>query len=140
MRKRPQGPQSYSEWAEALSRPLTALNAQYLRHGTLKEKKLYPSLAQRISDYVVEEFNRSAAAVREAEPEELLFRLEALCTKLRLCLFFRELGFLAPAHRDALLDSLSRAAGEFAAAGKEIGDANVSFALFELGRIIGVKV
>lgn len=139
MRKKPGGPRNYREWTEALSRPLTALNAQYLRNGELKEKELRASLFNRISDYVVEEFNRSAAAVREAEPEELVFRLEGLCTKLRLCLFFRELGFLAPAHREALVASLSRAAEEFVSVGEETQNADVSFALRELGQIIGVK-
>lgn len=133
------GPRSYGDWLKALSWPLTALNAQYLRNGKLKEKELRTSLFNRISDYVVEEFNRSAAAVREAEPQELVFRLEALCTKLRLCLFFRQLDFLAAAHREALIASLSRATHALVAAEEEIQNADVSYALLELCQIIGVK-
>lgn len=140
MRKKPIGPRNYSEWAAALSHPLTALNAAYLRNGELKDRGLGVDLFNRISDYVVEEFNRSAAAVQRAEPQELYFQLEALCSKLRLCLFFRELAFLAPAHREALLSSLSRAVTELISAEKGTQDADISFALCELGHIIGVKV
>lgn len=133
------GPRSYGEWIQALSWPLTVLNAQYLRNGKLKEKELCTSLFNRISDYVVEEFNRSAAAVRDAEPEELVFRLEALCTKLRLCLFFRKLDFLAAAHREALAESLFRTTQALVFAEREIQNADVSYALLELCQIIGVR-
>ena len=141
MHKRIAGPNLYSEWVEALSSPLTYERAVYLQHGRLKDKKLEKTLFNRISDYVVDSFNRNVEAVKAADYPEIIYALRRFTAGLSQLLFFRHLSFLAEKNRQALLKSLTDATGELI---KEISakfntqDADLLFELNTLRRKSGV--
>ena len=109
MRKHTLGPSAYSDWVEALSAPLTYENVAYLKCGKLKEKRLTKALFNRISDRVVDTYNRNAEAVKAADYPEIIFSLRRFTAELSLLLFFQELDFLAEADRRALTQSLADA-------------------------------
>lgn len=106
MTKRVKGPIHYTEWVALLSQPLTDESALLLGHGKLKEKALAVSLFNRISDYVVEEYNHRVEAVKTAEFSELIFALRKFSAGLSRSLFFLQLEFLSAEHKEALLQSL----------------------------------
>ncbi len=106
------GPVHYIDWTEALSHPLDAENYTYLKCGKLKEKELTASLFNRISDYVVEEFNRGAEAVKRAERGELIYVLVAFTAKLARLFFYQGLSFFEEKHKDALTCSVKDALNE----------------------------
>lgn len=134
------GPVHYIDWTEALSRPLDAENYAYLKGGKLKEKDLATSLFNRISDFVVDEFNRGAEAVKRAERGELVYTLAGFSAKLSRLFFYRELSFLEEKHREALTRSLQDALKElirYLAARCSEQDADVLFAIGVLKRTAG---
>ena len=112
MSKRALGPVNYSEWVELLSQPLTDENAFCLRHGRLKDKQLSIQLFNRISDFVVEDYNNKVKAVKQAEYSEIIFALKNFSAQLSRMLFFKELDFIDEAHKQALTKSLKDATDE----------------------------
>lgn len=134
-------PKRYAEWTALLQGPLSDETALLLRQGSLKEKELSTALFNRISDYVVEEFNRAAAAV-QAESGEIIFALKGFSAVLSRLLFFTQLGFIREEHRTALYNSLQTATGELIRNVMERftpQDANVLFELNVLRRKTGAS-
>ena len=142
MRKRAIGPVQYSEWVELLSRPLTNESAFYLRHGKLKDKHLSVSLFNRISDFVVEDYNNKAEAVKRAEYSEIVFALKNFSAELSRLLFFKELDFIDDKHKQALMQSLRDATRDLVAALSNkfnTQDADLLYELNVLRRKSGVE-
>ena len=138
---RKQVPVAYSEWVELLSRPLTDENAFCLQHGKLKEKRLRVALFNRISDYVVEDFNSRVEAVKRAEYSELVFALKNFSAQLSRLYFFKELDFIDEAYKQALMQSLKEATENLIAVLSEkfnTQDADLLYELNVLRRKSGV--
>ena len=141
MRKRIAGPAAYSQWVEVLSKPLTYESAIYLQHGKLKEKELTLTLFNRISDYVVDAYNRKIEAVKAAEFTEIVFALRRFTAELGQLLFFQALDFLSDTHKQALMQSLKDATAELIRTISEkfnTQDADLLYELNSLRRKSGV--
>ena len=120
--------------------PLSYENAEYLSLGKLKEKGLYASLFNRISDYVIGIFNESVRALdRPIEASEMIFELRRLTAKLGLLTFYRKPEFIRAADSAALTASLKEATekcidGLYARYGNE--NADLSYETARLRRVL----
>ena len=125
MLRRKSGPIGYDQWTEALSRPLTFDNAEYLKRGKCN-KNIYPSVFNKLSDYITSAFNDAALALNGAGDSgtDLVFALKRLNAVYRISLFFRDIKWIAPADGKALADSLKTAAMSIVAKLKPQADAN----------------
>ena len=142
MRKRAVGPVQYSEWVELLSQPLTDENAYRLKHGKLKDKQLSVTLFNRISDYVVDDYNSRVEAVKRAEFSDIIFALRKFSAHLSRMLFFKELDFIDEKHKQALIQSLKDATDGLVKALSEkftTQDADLLYELNVLRRKSGVE-
>ena len=107
---RKKGPSRYEQWAEAFDRPLSADNAEYMLRGKCG-KNIYPTLFNRLSDYITGAFNEAVDALsRSNENNDLVFALKRLNAVYRISLFFTDIKWIKPQDKEALALSLKNAA------------------------------
>ena len=109
--RRKSGPKRYEQWAEALSLPLSAQNAEYMLRGKCS-KDIYPTLFNKLSDYITDAFNEASRALNNfnSNNTDLVFALKRLNAVYRLSLFFRDIEWIDDKDKTALNDSLKTAA------------------------------
>lgn len=108
------GPMSYTQWTDALGKPLTVENAEYLRNGGFKQTKLYAELFNRISDYVIDIFDAEAGKLGGGDVTDAVYaltRFNAVCKRLA---FFRALKFIKKTDSDRLAAALKTSAARLA--------------------------
>lgn len=109
--RKPKGPQSYSQWTDALAAPLTVGHAEYLRLGTLKQKSLYSAVFNRLSDYVTDTLDAEIGLLgRCYDTLGAVYELRRFGGALKRLFFFAALDFIDKRDSAALAEAVRASA------------------------------